>query len=140
MKGLKIIPIFTVLLTCTYLGTVFVERNHEPVSVVFGASFKTAPAALGLVVLTSVLIGMIVAGALCSVELMVLSMENRRLKRGGQPHPRPDTGATKLPVEKRKEERPASEDDSEPTREYSEPQKGGGSGGGSAAPNRFNPL
>lgn len=136
MKGLKIIPIFTVLLTCTYLGTVFVERNRDPVSIIFGNSVQTPPAALGLVVLTSVLLGMILAGALCSIELMVLVMENRRLKKGLLP-PRSEASLTKVPVEKRKEERPPEEEAEEPTH-VSEPQKGGGSG--SSNPNRFTPL
>ena len=84
MKGLKIIPLFLVLLVCTYVGILFVEANRDEVTVRFGA-YQAGPAALGLVVLTSILLGMLVAGILCSFELMVLVMQNRRLRRKGPP-------------------------------------------------------
>ena len=80
MKGLKIIPVFLVLLLCTYVGILFVEANRDTVVVQFG-NFQSHPAAMGLVVLTSILLGMILAGALCSIELMVLVVHNRKLRR-----------------------------------------------------------
>lgn len=88
MKGLKIIPIFTVLLMCTYVGIRFVEANRDVVTVQF-VGYQSRPAPLGLVVLTSVLIGMIFAGALCSLELMVLVMQNRKLRRRVPSHGSP---------------------------------------------------
>jgi hypothetical protein len=62
------------------VGVRFVEANREEVTVQF-AGYQTAPAALGLIVLTSVLLGMLIAGVLCSIELMILVMQNRRLRR-----------------------------------------------------------
>lgn len=80
MKGLKIIPVFAVFLILSYIGTLFVKANFLEVSVNLGA-FKTPPAPLGLVVLTSVLIGMIVVGAICSLELIYLSFSNKKLRK-----------------------------------------------------------
>jgi hypothetical protein len=80
MKGLKIIPMFAALLVLSYIGVSFVRQNPEDVIVRFGAR-ATQPYALGFVVLTSVLVGMIFAGALCSIELIVLYMQNKRMKR-----------------------------------------------------------
>ncbi len=80
MKGLKIIPFFLILILLTYMGMLFVEANREEVMIQFGR-FQSPPAALGFVVLTSMLIGMVVAGLLCSIELMALYMQNRLLKR-----------------------------------------------------------
>ncbi len=80
MKGLKIIPVFVILLLCTYLGILFVEANRENVVVSFG-KYQSAAMPLGLVILTSVLVGMVAAGAMCSIELVILMLQNRKLKR-----------------------------------------------------------
>jgi uncharacterized integral membrane protein len=80
VKGLKIIPVFIVLLLCTYVGILFVEANRTPVTVTFGR-YQSSSTALGLVVLTAILAGMIIAGTLCSIELIALSMQNRKLRR-----------------------------------------------------------
>jgi uncharacterized integral membrane protein len=81
MKGLKIIPMFLVLMVLTYVGMLFVEANHDEVVISFGTTFQSAPIPLGFVVLTSVLAGMVVCGFLCSVELLALYMQNRQLRR-----------------------------------------------------------
>ena len=80
MKGLKIIPVFVILLLCTYLGILFVEANRENVVVSFG-KYQSTAMPLGLVILTSVLVGMVAAGAMCSIELIILMLQNRKLKR-----------------------------------------------------------
>jgi uncharacterized integral membrane protein len=80
MKGLKVIPAFLFLLGCTYVGTLFVEANREPVTVNF-LSWSAGPAALGMVVMTSALAGMAIAGLFCSVEVLMVLWENRRLRR-----------------------------------------------------------
>ncbi len=80
MRGLKIIPVFVILLLCTYLGILFVEANRENVVVSFG-KYQSAAMPLGLVVLSSVLVGMVAAGALCSIELVILLLQNQKLKR-----------------------------------------------------------
>jgi uncharacterized integral membrane protein len=80
MKGLKIIPMFLILIILTYIGMLFVEANREEVSIQFG-HYQSPPAALGFMVLTSMLVGMIVAGFLCSIELLALFMQNKNLKR-----------------------------------------------------------
>jgi len=80
MKGLKVIPVFVILLLCTYLGILFVEANRENVVVSFG-KYQSTAMPLGLVILTSVLVGMVAAGALCSIELVILLLQNQKLKR-----------------------------------------------------------
>lgn len=80
MKGLRIIPVFLFLIICTYGGTLFVKANSDEVIISLG-SYNSPPTAIGFVVLTSILIGMIVCGFFCSIELMALYMQNRRLKR-----------------------------------------------------------
>lgn len=80
MKGLKIIPLFAVLVFLSYIGVAFVHQNPADVVVRFGQK-STSPTALGFVILTSILAGMIFAGLLCSIELMVLYMQNQRMKR-----------------------------------------------------------
>jgi uncharacterized integral membrane protein len=80
MKGLKVIPAFLFLLACTYVGTLFVEANRDPVTVHF-MSWSAGPAALGMVVMTSVLAGMAIAGLFCSIEVLMVLWENRRLRR-----------------------------------------------------------
>lgn len=90
MKGLKIIPMFAALLLLSYIGVVFVRQNPQDVVVRFGERASPS-AALGFVILTSVLVGMIFAGALCSIELIVLYMQNQRMKRRLFPHqPKPN--------------------------------------------------
>ncbi len=81
MKGLKIIPMFLGLMVLTYLGMQFVEANHDDVSISLGSYYQSLPMPLGFVVLTSILIGMIVCGVLCAVELLALYVHNRRLRR-----------------------------------------------------------
>jgi uncharacterized integral membrane protein len=81
MKGLKIIPMFLVLMVLTYVGMLFVESNHDDVVIAFGNYYQSQPIPLGFIVLTSILIGMVICGTLCSVELMALYMQNRNLKR-----------------------------------------------------------
>lgn len=91
MKGLKIIPMFVALLFFTYLGVVFVRYNSEEVVVRFWRS-ESPSTALGFVILTSILVGMVLAGILCSIELLFLYVQNQKLKRrlrsleGPSPH------------------------------------------------------
>ena len=80
MKGLKIIPMFLVLMIMTYGGMLFVQANNTEVVVKLG-HYESQPVATGFVVLTSVFIGMLLCGALCSIELLALYMQNKRLKR-----------------------------------------------------------
>jgi uncharacterized integral membrane protein len=80
VKGLKIIPAFLVLIFFSYLGLMFVEANREEVVIHF-ANSQSVATPLGFVILTSVLIGMVFAGCLCSVEMLFLYIQNRRLKR-----------------------------------------------------------
>lgn len=80
MKGLKIIPMFITLMALAYLGIIFVRHNPDEVSVRLG-QMVTPPAQLGFVILSSILAGMVTAGLLCSVELLVLYVQNQRLKR-----------------------------------------------------------
>ena len=79
MKALKIIPVFVVLILSTYVGMLFVEANRSEVIIQFG-SYQSPAAALGFVVLTSMLIGMCLAGFLCSIELFALYVQFKRLK------------------------------------------------------------
>ena len=80
MKALKIIPIFVILIGCTYVGMLFVEANRTEVVINFGR-YQSPGTALGFVVLTSVLIGMCIAGFLCSIELLALYMQYKKIKR-----------------------------------------------------------
>ncbi|MSP19770.1 MAG: LapA family protein [Bdellovibrionales bacterium] len=80
MKGLKIIPMFLVLMALTYAGMLFVQANSEEVIVRLGLS-QSPPLAIGFVVLTSIFIGMLVCGTLCSVEMLALYVQNRKLKK-----------------------------------------------------------
>lgn len=102
MKGLKIIPAFLVLIVCSYVGMLFVESNRDAVTITFG-SFQSRPTALGFVVLTSMLIGMVIAGLLCSVELLALYVHNKSLKRKLSvlsPSPRRDVPSEPADVER----------------------------------------
>lgn len=97
MKGLKIIPIFLVLILLSYVGMLFVEANRDEVVITFFGS-QTPAVPLGFVVLTSALIGMVVAGVLCVLELAVLYLQNKSLRRrllGSDP--RPSSPAPYLP-------------------------------------------
>lgn len=80
MKGLRIIPAFAALLFLSYLGVLFVRLNPQEVVVRFGNS-TTPSTALGFVILTSVLVGMIFSGLLCSAEMLMLYVQNQRMKR-----------------------------------------------------------
>jgi uncharacterized integral membrane protein len=71
---------FLVLIFLSYLGIMFVEANRTEVVIRF-LNYESAPWALGFIVLTSTLIGMVIAGCLCSVELLFLYVQNRRLRR-----------------------------------------------------------
>ncbi len=80
MKGLKIIPMFLILIVLSYFGIWFVEANRTEIVIHLGQR-EIPPTAIGFVVLTSILIGMVIAGFLCSIELLALYMQNRKLKR-----------------------------------------------------------
>ena len=80
MRGLKIIPMFLVLIGLTYLGMLFVQANGEEI-VVKLLGYQTPAAPTGLVVMTSVFIGMVLCGMLCSVEILALYVQNRKLKK-----------------------------------------------------------
>ncbi len=80
LKGLKIIPMFLILLVFSYFGILFIEANREEVVINFG-SYQFPPTALGFAILTSTLIGMLVAIALCVIEMAALYYQNKALKR-----------------------------------------------------------
>ncbi len=80
MRGLRIIPAFLLLVVLSFVGAVFVVQNNDPVSVRFFA-YEVPPTKLGLIVLTSILTGMVIAALFCSVELLSLYVQNRRLRR-----------------------------------------------------------
>lgn len=79
MRGLRIIPLFIGIIILSYFGMWFVELNGNLVVVNFH-NYQTPPTKLGFVVLTAVLIGMVIAGLFCSIELLALFMQNRRLR------------------------------------------------------------
>ena len=80
MKGLRIIPVFILLLALSYVGVLFVNANSGEIQIEFWG-YKTPHLAIGLIVLTSIMGGMLIAGALCSIELLVLMTQNRKLRR-----------------------------------------------------------
>lgn len=80
LKALRIIPLFVVLIVSTYLGMLFVEANRQEVVISFG-NFQSPGAPLGFVVLTSILVGMCIAGLVCSVELFAIYVQFKRLQR-----------------------------------------------------------
>jgi uncharacterized membrane protein YciS (DUF1049 family) len=80
MKGLKIIPLFLVLIALTYSGMLFVHSNADEITVKLG-DFTFPPTAVGFVVLTSIFVGMAICGVLCSIEMLALYVQNRRLKK-----------------------------------------------------------
>ena len=71
---------FLGLIILAYVGLIFVEANREEVVIRFWNS-QSHPTALGFVVLTSALIGMVFSSCLCSVEIIMLHLQNRKLKR-----------------------------------------------------------
>ena len=80
MKGLKIIPLFLVLIALTYSGMLFVHSNADEITVKLG-DFTFPPTAVGFVVLTIIFVGMAICGVLCSIEMLALYVQNRRLKK-----------------------------------------------------------
>lgn len=108
MKGLRIIPVFIVLLALSYVGVLFVNANSGEVQVEFG-TWKTPHMPIGLIVLTSVVSGMLVAGTLCAIELLVLMAQNRKL--------RPKIAPRKPPTQTALSERFAGQPEDEVTSE-----------------------
>lgn len=80
MRGLKIIPMFLLLIGLTYAGMLFVQANRDEIIVKMGG-YQTPSAPIGLVVMTSMFIGMVFCGMLCSVEMLGLYVQNRKLKK-----------------------------------------------------------
>lgn len=80
MKALKIIPIFILLISSIYVGMLFIEANRTEVVVQFG-HLQSPGTPLGFVILTSILIGMCIAGLLCSIELFALYMQFKKVKK-----------------------------------------------------------
>ena len=80
MKGLKIIPRFLVLMGLSYAGLLFVQANNDEIVVKFGSyQFPSMP--VGLIVLSSIFIGMVICGVLCTIEILALYVQNRKLKK-----------------------------------------------------------
>lgn len=101
MKGLKVIPIFLILIVLSYFGLLFVEANREEVVIHF-FSYQSPPTPLGFVVLTSALVGMIFSGLLCTIEILALYVQNKNLKRKwfkNRIEPEKKSGESSLPVE-----------------------------------------
>lgn len=80
MRGLKIIPLFLFLTVLSYAGVRFVLANPDAVKVRF-AGYETSDMAVGLIVLTSILVGMVISGTLASVEMLSLYYQNKQLRR-----------------------------------------------------------
>ena len=80
MKGLRIIPMFMVMIVLCYFGVLFVQANSESVTLAFGA-FQTPSVPIGFAVLTAILVGMLVAGFLSILELVILYIENKQLRK-----------------------------------------------------------
>src|SRR4051812_885675 len=80
MSGLKIIPLILALVGLTYVGTYFIEANRLEVVVNIG-KIQTPPAALGFVLLSAVMVGMVISGLMCSMEILALYVQNKRLRR-----------------------------------------------------------
>ncbi|MCB0403286.1 MAG: LapA family protein [Bdellovibrionales bacterium] len=81
MRGLKIIPLFLVLIVFSYIGVIFVQNNPDEMVIRFFNQYESPPLALGFIILTSALVGMVVAGILCVLELVVLYLQNKSLRR-----------------------------------------------------------
>ena len=80
MKGLKLIPLFLLLIILTYVGMLFVEANRTDVTITFW-SHQSPPIAVGFVILTSILAGMLISGSLCTLEFIALYIKIRGLRR-----------------------------------------------------------
>lgn len=80
MRGIKIIPLFLFLVILSYMGVRFVLANPDVVKVRF-AGYETGDMAVGLIVLTSILVGMVISGTLASVEMLSLYFQNKTLRR-----------------------------------------------------------
>lgn len=80
MRGLKIIAVFVLLIGFTYLGVLFVEANREEVVLEIG-KHRTGPTALGFVVMSSTLIGLVMGALLGSFEILSLLLQNQGLKK-----------------------------------------------------------
>jgi|GEM_PF-2905165 len=80
MRGLKTIGVFIALIGLTYLGVTFVEANREEVILEIG-KYRHGPSALGFVVMSSVLIGLVLGALLGSFEILSLLMQNQALKK-----------------------------------------------------------
>lgn len=81
MRGLKIIPLFLVLIVMSYIGVIFVQNNPDESVIRFFNQYESPPLPLGFIILTSALVGMLAAGILCVLELVVLYLQNKSLKR-----------------------------------------------------------
>jgi hypothetical protein len=81
MRKLFIIPFFFFIVGLSYVGVWFVELNGDKIIVNLGNQHVTEPTPIGFVVLTSVLIGMTLSGFVCSIEMLSLLVQNRKLKR-----------------------------------------------------------
>lgn len=80
MKGIRVIPAFILLILLSYLGMIFVEQNRQMVVIAFG-KWHSESIALGFVVLTSILVGMVLCGTLCTIEMLTLYIQNKSLRR-----------------------------------------------------------
>lgn len=80
MKAMKLIIVFFIFMFLTYCGVLFVNANKQEVVVKF-MGYESQQVAVGLVVLTSVLIGMISCAILCSIELISLYMQRSSLRK-----------------------------------------------------------
>lgn len=88
MKTISFIIVFMVLCLVAYVGMLFINLNHQEVTVTFGEIYSTPAAPLGLVILTSMLAGMLICGVLFLYEVAALYVQNRQLKRklGSETH------------------------------------------------------
>lgn len=78
MRGIKIIASFLALLGLAYLGVLFVEDNREEVILTIW-TFKTKSMALGFLVMSTTLIGIVIGAGLGAIEIFTLILKNRRL-------------------------------------------------------------
>lgn len=80
MRGLKFIPYFLGFAVVSFLGMLFVQTNDEKVVVNLG-NYQTPEYPLGFVLICAVLLGMVVIGVVCILELSLLMYQNRNLKK-----------------------------------------------------------
>lgn len=80
MRALKIIPLLVILLLLVYFGVLFVEANPEQVILTLG-THQTNPTRLGFVVMTSVLLGILAGAVLAVGQVVLLSLQNRSLRK-----------------------------------------------------------